>query len=329
MHWLGAEIDGPLVGIRAIHFAATAMTTGILIFRALVADAAFGPSTPGASIVRATTLRLAWTSLVISAATGMIWFLLEAASMSGLSFAEAMTSDVFLTVVNETQFGRVLETRLVLAVILAGCLGYDRFPLMRGFALAISIGLIAAIAWTGHAGSTTGEMGILHLAADTLHLLAAAIWIGGLVSLALLLSVAGPDRTSAGLSFAREATERFSTMGIAVVAVVLATGIINTWILVGSLHALLVTGYGQLVLLKIALFAIMLLFAAANRFWWTPRLALPGSMPPREALGRIARNSMIEIALALMIFAIVGALGTLHPAIHAVVSDAPMQQPSR
>jgi putative copper resistance protein D len=181
----------------------------------------------------------------------------------------------------------------------------------------MSLGLTAALAWTGHAGSTAGEMGILHLTADTLHLLAAAVWIGGLVSLVLLLSVSRRDQTPAGISFARDAAQRFSTMGIAVVVVVFATGIINAWILVGSWHALIVTGYGRLLMLKVVLFAAMLLTAAANRFWLTPRLALPsGSEPQYEAVHRLERNSIIEIALALLIFAIVGMLGTLHPAIH-------------
>ena len=230
-----------------------------------------------------------------------------------------MTSDVLSTVVNETQFGRVLEIRFVLAVIMAGCLSYDRFPLARGLGLAISLGLIAALAWTGHAGSTAGEMGILHLTADTLHLLAAAIWLGGLASLVLLLSVSRRDQTHAGVSFARDATQRFSVMGIAVVVVVFATGIINAWILVGSWHALIVTGYGRLLTLKVVLFAVMLLIAVANRFWLMPRLAAPsGSEPQFKALRRLARNSMIEIVVALMIFGIVGMLGTLHPAIHGL-----------
>ena len=63
-------------------------------------------------------------------------------------------------------------------------------------------------------------------------------------------------------------------MGIATVVAVLATGIVNTWILVGSLTRLIATGYGQLLILKMALFAVMLSFAAANRFWLTPRLGL-------------------------------------------------------
>jgi len=319
MNWLGAGVDGPLVVVRAIHFAATSITTGTLIFRAVVAEAASASARPAAIVVRMQTLRVAWTSLAISAASGMIWLLLVAVSMSGLSFGESMSSDVLSTVVNETQFGRVSEIRLMLAVIIAGCLAYVRFPLARGLALAMSLGLTAALAWTGHAGSTAGEMGILHLTADTLHLLAAAIWIGGLVSLVLLLSVSRRDQTLAGVSFARDATQRFSTMGIAIVVVVLATGIINAWILVGSWHALIVTGYGRLLMLKVVLFAVMLLIAAANRFWLMPRLAAPsGSEPQFKVLRRLARNSMIELALALLIFAIVGMLGTLHPAIHGL-----------
>jgi putative copper resistance protein D len=317
MEWFGAGIDGPLVVIRAIHFAATSIATGALVFRAGVAGAVSCPATLAANVIRGQTRGVAWICLALAAASGAIWLLLEAASMSGLPFGEAMTPDVLAAVVHETQFGTVSEIRFAMAVILALCLVYDRFRPARWLGLGMSLGLMAAIAWTGHAGSTAGELGILHLTADTLHLLAAAAWAGGLVSLALLLSATRRDRTPAALSFARDATERFSAVGVAIVVVVLATGMVNAWILVGSLRALIATGYGRLLMLKIALVAVMLLIAATNRFWLTPRLALPSAGEPQlEVLRRLTRNSMIEFALALMIFAIVGILGTLHPAIH-------------
>jgi putative copper resistance protein D len=296
------------------------------MFRAVVAKVASGSATPAGTIVRAQTLRLAWICLGVSVASGVIWLLSVAASMSGLSVEESMSSDVLLTVVNETQFGLVSQIRFVMMVMMAGCLAYDRFFPARGLGVGLSVGLIAAIAWTGHAGSTTGETGVLHLAADTLHMVAAAIWIGGLVSLVLLLSAARRDRTDAGMSFARDATRNFSTMGMVIVVVVFATGVLNAWILVGSLHALIATGYGQLLMLKMALFAVMLSFAAVNRIWLTPRLAIPTwNEMQGDALRRLTRNSAIEIALALMIFAIVGILGTLHPAIHAFASHDSMQ----
>ena len=90
-------------------------------------------------------------------------------------------------------------------------------------------------------------------------------------------------------------------------------------ILVGSFRALLVTDYGRLLLLKIAAFAIMVAFAAVNRLWLTPRLALvPKEVAHPSALSALRRNTLIEIALGLAIFAMVGVLGTLHPAIHLV-----------
>ena len=244
--------------------------------------------------------------------------MVQAVSLSGLPLGEAVASGALLVVVNETQFGFIAEIRLVLAVMVAGCLAYDRFVPARRLAAASSLGLIAAIAWTGHAGSTAGDLGVLHLAADILHLFAAAIWIGGLVSLVLVLSVSGRDHTDAGASLARDVTRSFSTMGVGIVVAILATGIVDAWILVGSWRALIATFYGQLLMLKVALVAGMLLMAALNRFWLTPRLAMSrGGGTQLEAHRQLARNSVIEIVLALMIFAIVGVLGTQHPMIHA------------
>jgi putative copper resistance protein D len=139
------------------------------------------------------------------------------------------------------------------------------------------------------------------------------------VPIALLLTVAQRYHNESWARLARDATKRFSTLGIASVATVFGSGIVNAWILVGSVNGLIATQYGRLLMLKIALFVVMVAFAAMNRLWLTPRLALPsGSATQREALDRLTRNSVIEIALALMIFAIVGVLGTLHPAIHLV-----------
>jgi putative copper resistance protein D len=237
--------------------------------------------------------------------------------MSELPLGEATTPEVLSTVLTQTQFGLVSEIRLGLAIVLAACLAYGRFPPADWLALAAAVGLIAAIAWTGHAGSTPGELGYLHLAADVLHLIAAASWIGGLLSLAFLLAAARREPTVGWAAVTRDAVQGFSRLGLVSVATLLATGIFNAWILVGSFHALLVTEYGRLLMLKIAVFGAMLVFAAVNRFWLTPQLACSLANATRlDALRRLTRNSVVEIALGLAIFAIVGMLGTLHPAIH-------------
>jgi putative copper resistance protein D len=317
MDSLGAGVDGSLIVIRAIHFAATAIVAGSLIFRAVVAEPALRSAQLATTVVRSQILLTAWIALAIAAASGVIWLQLEAASMSGRSFGEAMTSDVLSTVLNETQFGLVSKIRFVLTIILAACLAYDRVALLRWLALGSALGLVASIAWTGHGGSTPGETGEVHVTADALHLCAAASWIGGLVSLALLLSAARRHQALAWASVARAAAQRFSTLGIATVGTLLVTGIINAWFLVGSIQALLITEYGQLLMLKLVVFALMLVFAATNRFWLTPQLAVSSAIEGRlTALRQLTRNSVIEVALGFTVFAIVGVLGTLHPAFH-------------
>jgi putative copper resistance protein D len=317
MDWFGAGVDAPLIVVRAVHFTATAVTTGSLIFGATMAKAALRPTDPVAALLRKQTLVVAGIGLAIGTLSGVIWFWLQAAAMSGLPLGEVGEPGVLSTVLIQTQFGQVAGIRLALAIILAACLVRDRLPFASGLALAAAFGLTAAIAWTGHAGSTPGEMGNLHLVADALHLLAASAWMGGLVLLVLLLVTALRNGTVEWARQAHAAVRRFSVLGIISVATLLGTGMFNAWILVGSFQALVATEYGRLLMLKIVAFALMLAFAAVNRLWLTPRLALSSANEPSlDGIRQLTRNSIIEIALGLTIFAIVGMLGTLHPAIH-------------
>lgn len=317
MDWFGAGVNAPLIVVRAVHFAATAVTTGSLIFGATMAKAALRPTDPVAALLRKQTLVVAGIGLAIGTLSGVIWFWLQAAAMSGLPLGEVGEPGVLSTVLIQTQFGQVAGIRFALAIVLAACLFRDRLPFASGLALAAAFGLTAAIAWTGHAGSTPGEMGNLHLVADALHLLAASAWMGGLVLLVLLLVTALRNGTVEWARQAHAAVRRFSVLGIISVATLLGTGMFNAWILVGSFQALVATEYGRLLMLKIVAFALMLAFAAVNRLWLTPRLALSSANEPSlDGIRQLTRNSIIEIALGLTIFAIVGMLGTLHPAIH-------------
>lgn len=319
MSWFGAEIDGPLVLTRAVQFAAAAATAGVLMFRTCVAEPALRASPEGYARVQARMAELAWAGLAIVVATGAVWLALQTVSITGLGWREAMSSGAMWVVVNETQFGRVTEIRAALAVLLATCLLLDRFVPSRWLALAAGLGLVAAIAWTGHAGSTPGQLGNFHLAADVLHLGAASAWIGGLVGLLIVFAVGRRRSAFEWGSLQLNAVLRFSTIGMISVAALILSGIVNAWILVGSFRALLATDYGRLLLLKLAVFAVMIGFAAVNRFWLTPRLALVSrAETQRAALAALTRNALIEFVLALAIFAMVGVLGTLHPAIHLV-----------
>jgi putative copper resistance protein D len=164
---------------------------------------------------------------------------------------------------------------------------------------------LALLAFVGHAGATPGAAGQLHLTSDVLHLIAAGAWLGGLPLLALLL-VSKPQPKG----IAARAAARFSTLGVVGVVALLATGIVNSWMLLSSPRDLIATDYGRLLFLKIGLFAAMLTIAAVNRFYLTPRLAA------RPARRMLSRNSMAETALGCGVLLLVGALGTMEPAAH-------------
>lgn len=316
MSWFGAEIDGPMIVTRTVHFAASAAMAGALIFRGVVAEPALRAAPPACVLVHTQVRALAWIGLAVTMVSGLTWVLLLTMSLSGESLGEAVISGALRDVLNLTQFGLVSQIRLALAIVLAICLAFERSALWRRLALIAAVSLVASIAWTGHAASTPDKLGYLHLASDALHLTAASAWVGGLLPLSLLLGAA--RRRKDWASFELDAVQRFSNLGIASVATLILSGFVNAWILVGSFRGLVVTGYGQLLMLKLAAFAAMLALAAFNRFALTPRLALASDDARQDAHRALSRNTLIEIALGLSIFAMVGVLGTLHPAAHLV-----------
>ena len=147
MSWLGAEVNGPLVLTRAIHFAASATTAGMVMFHVFVAEPALRPSGDACAIVRSRIAALTWMGLAIAIVTGLVWFVLLTMSITGLSSGDAMRSGAMLIVLKETQFGLVTEIRAGLAILLAACLALDRFGLSRWPALLTASGLAGAIAW--------------------------------------------------------------------------------------------------------------------------------------------------------------------------------------
>jgi len=317
-------VNDLLIYARAVHFAATMMAAGIVLFDVCVAEPAFrkSPSSLLAAALRRRFAWIAWISLALCVLSGAAWFVLTAASMSGQPLAQIYAQDALWTVLLQTDFGNDWFVRLVAVCALAGTFvpllsaSGAASPWLKTAAAILAAVLVGSLAFAGHAIGAEGAEGIIHPAADVLHLVAAAAWVGSLVPLALLLAATGKDSTS--LAVARTATLRFSILGIVSVATLLVTGIVNTWYLAGSVAALTETDYGRLLVIKIALFFAMVGIAAVNRLRLTPQLvAVADATAAQRARSALCRNATIEAALGAAIIAIVAVLGTLPPGSHA------------
>jgi putative copper resistance protein D len=320
-------VNDPLIVARAIHFAATLSVAGAVFFQVFIAGPALragGDRSALPAIVRLQLTYIAWIALLLCAISGAAWLVITAQSMSGADLCDVFSRDILGTVLPQTGFGQDWIARSVLLLLLAGML----FPLLSPrqpkpawvnvVVVALAAGLAGRLVWAGHAVGAEGIEGIVHPAADFVHLIAAAAWVGTLLPLALLLASASND--TASVAVARIATIRFSAFGVGSVATLLVTGTINAWYLAGSVAALTETDYGRLLLLKIALFLIMVAIAAVNRLHLTPRLVEGAdSATTADALRQLRRNASLEVAIGAIIIAVVAALGTNPPGFETIV----------
>jgi copper resistance protein D len=319
-------LGDPLAYVRALHFAATILAAGAVIFATLVAAPAFAAAATGTP-ERAPVdgdgviahLRRCWAwlicaSLAVAVLSGAIWLILLATGIYDAPVAEVLRNGGLWTVAGETRFGQVLLGRLAAAVLLtvsvAALMRSGGRGLLGALAVVLAIAVLIAPAWTGHAGATPGAAGQFPLAADALHLAAAGVWLGGLPPLAMLLAAAWRQKESRWDVNIATAVHRFSVLGMISVGTLLASGFVNSWYEVGTLNNLFSTTYGQLVLVKIGLFAAMIALATVNHFYLTPRLA------SADAVHRLYRNSLTETALGFAAVFVVGFLGAMAPSSH-------------
>lgn len=216
-----------------------------------------------------------WVSL--TAAT--LWLLLLRGSYS----TTGKVGDIFdlnlLGQVLQTKTGAALVSRLLLlaaaALFIAVLFGaYDKREDEEKrdltFGLAIGGGVVAAglaASWALAEHASTGLQPGIAMPVDVVHLLAVAIWLGGLSALLVALYRAPADNL-----VGRIAVQNFSRIAFGSVLALVATGIYQSWRQLGSWSAFTDTGYGQLLLVKIGLVALLVGIASISRRW-TARLA--------------------------------------------------------
>ncbi|MFE1249125.1 copper resistance CopC/CopD family protein [Streptomyces sp. NPDC058735] len=231
------------------------------------------------------------------------WLALTAATLALLLLRGSFTgsgkvADVFdpglLGQVLQTKTGAALVSRLLLlaaaALFVAVLFGaYDKredpeekrdltFGLAIG-GVVVAAGLAASWAMSEHA--SVGLQAGIAMPVDVLHLLAVAFWLGGLGALLVALY-----RAPADTPVDSSAVRRFSRLAFGSVLVLIATGTYQSWRQLGSWSAFTGTRYGQLLLAKIALVAVLVGVAWISRRW-TGRLAQTTAAPARQGRERV------------------------------------------
>ena len=292
-----------IVGLRGLQYAAGALLLGLPAFMLYSARA-----------VEPLALRwprpvLVWTAAVLAPAAAAL-LLAQTTLMAG-SLAEALKPASLGFMITGMGLGQALTVRVIAAVVALGlALLLRPGRLMWTLLLLPGVVISASFAWTGHGAATEGAGHGLHLTADILHAVAASVWLGALAAFtALILRRPGDNAVwDKGLE---RSLAGFAGVGSAAVGVLVVTGLVNSAFLVGlsNLANLWTSPYGLLLTLKLALFGLMVVLAAANRLRLAPLMAADAS---RAAL-HLRKSLPVEFVLGLTILAVVALMGTLPP----------------
>ena len=311
--------------IRAVHFGATLLLFGVLIFDRLIV----APSSRKQPFIdqrwRSIAQFLIVLALPLALISGVAWFVFIASDWNDVSLREALNLPILQQVWLDTEFGRLWKMRLVLWFLTIAVAVPVAFAAKRSIlrsvatllAMACSLAFVVKLAAAGHGGGGTRW----HQLVDVAHLAIGAAWPVGLLPLALLLFKLRREANSDRWSSIFAVTRRFSAMSIVSVLLMTATGVANSWPLVGKWSNLTATPYGRTLLVKVALVALMVMLGGINRLFLQPRLAI-GSHAAAEsvrlkALTRLQMSVWLEIVLGIAVLGAVGLLGRLPPATEA------------
>ena len=200
-------IDLTVVVLRWVQFGSAVVALGLPLFQTYASVAVSSPS----------GLRVATIAGLVLAVASALGLLAQTAMMAG--GWEAVDAAAVVYVVQSMSLGTAHVVRAGLAllgttVLLLG--GGRRSAAL--VAAALFAGATASFAWSGHGASSEGSAGLVHLMADIVHALAAAVWLGALAGFfLLLLHRVRNDQASARV------LAGFVTIGTAAVAVLAFT----------------------------------------------------------------------------------------------------------
>jgi putative copper export protein/mono/diheme cytochrome c family protein/peroxiredoxin len=316
------------VPVRWIYVIGMSLLVGLVGFRCLVArpTAREGGREAAAAFVAldAQLLVVATGTLVMTVLAGVLDLWRQVSVATGASLWKVDVGG-FGAVLAHTRYGWVWLGREACLLLLAAWYVIQSRGPGQGSRLGsdVAAGALATVALllgtaASHAASAQGWP-VVAMTVDATHLLATGLWFGGLLPLALSLGhVRGlPPRLATRVSAV--GVQRFSRLAFWSVSALVATGVYNAWIQVGTIPGLVGTPYGHWLLLKIGLLLAVLVLAASNRYSLVPRLlaaSAPRSDAP-ETVRRLRRQLLAEFAVGSAILGVVAVLGLTTPARHA------------
>jgi len=219
-----------------------------------------------------------------------------------------------------TEFGLAGLGRIALALGLAATVPWIRRAPDRARAWAVALGLggllMANAAWLAHAVSRLHDRGPLMLG-TVLHQLGAMVWVGGLlhlVAFALLWRRAGGP---AAEPLGARVLARFSVVAIGALILVLAPGLYLSINYVGGWGGLIGTGYGVMVLTKVALLACALVLGGLNFL-----ILRRGAAGAGVIAARVPALIEAEVGLGLTLLLAAASLTSLPPSVDVVADRA-------
>lgn len=211
------------------------------------------------------------------------------ASYLGGGTLVAATDPVLLMLVVEGAFGVQLLLVAGGVVLLQSGLLPLRLPVSVK-AVALVVGCLLILSAFAQVGHTVREPRALLAGLLMVHLLCVAFWLGALWPLFRLSH--GQQGTDAAAIL-----KRFGQVAALAVGLLVLAGVVLGWQLLGGLQPLFTTAYGQLLLVKLSAVALLLAFAAMNKFWLVPAFERGAPGAPR----RLRRSILGEMVLAIMI----------------------------
>jgi len=279
--------------------------------------------------------RLLTLSVIVGVVATWLLLIVEAiAAASSPSLVNVVTTAY--TILSSTRLGEYWMFRfavLVAALAASIIIARAKKPSKRSWSLVLAIGLLLSLftSLTSHNAAATNYNPAINLLSDWIHLIAVGAWVGGLAYFAVAIYSMNSLRESKG-KHVGVLLRRFSSVAVTCVGVIGITGMYNLVLEVGSLSALFATAYGRILLVKMAIFAPMIVFGAFNQFVLHNRIvgatAKSTRINQRHArwFGRFKLSIRSEFTLGVILLLVVGLLTASAPV--ATTSTPPTYQPA-